>query len=451
MCRLLLIQSLTLKLANITNPSGRTGGGAIAFNALQNLVVDHIIASDNLDLCGGGAIALQDFINVLITHSQFLRNSVYHYVNGNPQCLVPRYPLTGGALASFNGTGLKIISSTFQDNHSDSKDGGAVAIWHTSSSIIDWSNFVGNHSLQGGGALSAYPFSLDHQILIDHSKFTSNSAGGGWPVYTGPGGAVDILGVGYATVQNNTFDNNQGDYGGALCMASIQGVPLHSYVAHNSFNSNLAGMGGAARLDRLTGTFEDNTLTANSCKLPGTQRGGALDMELDQYTPLPTTGFTVRSSRFINNGQTNCNQGADVDLWFDSSFQGVFDVTATVEHNNFIHDQAQSIPSYFRISRPANVTISGHIWDNIFKGPALTGSAFSCSAPKSVPEIDYNDIAPPLNIINSSSPCVTYPRNIFQDPMFVDNYYLEVRPKSSVLRAAHDGTNIGVWQISDQK
>lgn len=248
---------------------------------------------------GGGAVAAVDN-NTLVNVS----NSLFQYNNafvlgGN-----------GGALNALAGaTGFNVVNSTF-NNNTAFRNGGAIHAKDSGTITVQTSNFKNNIAAgaalgdESGGALGI----IDTNLAVSGSYFEANIAG----VLSGAGGAIFFHtpfddGTPYTmTVNNCVFNNNQAfaNGGGAI---NVFGIEPHSgssaSINGSLFVGNVAGVGGAIRVDSLATSINNSIFIGNNAWI----RGGAVDGSniLNVIVPVPYSAvrptLTFAGDAFQNN------------------------------------------------------------------------------------------------------------------------------------------------------
>lgn len=180
-------------VASLFNGYGRVGG-AVLITKSNVVIINSTFEENSAEV--GGAIYSEQYSNVTIASSYFIRNSVS--CNDNiKECL-------GGVFGTESGTNITIQNSSFHGNKA-----------------------LGSYS--SGGVF----ISLDSTVTVKNSSFTENGAS--------VIGGVCVAQRSSLVIDNSAFNNNSADYGGTLHLASSTAA-----VTWSSFhNSKAYSQGGA--------------------------------------------------------------------------------------------------------------------------------------------------------------------------------------------------------------
>ena len=280
------IKSLVLK-NGFTNGFNYTDFGAAIFMDLGSILsADHVTFSGNQSY-KAGAIYISGTASATILNSEFDLNSSQSeggaiFVNSRGNLTVEYSVFTqnsaddGGAI-DLDSAGTRLLEyNTFSNN--TALHGGAIEITQTSNSLttLDDNLFSGNSSSSGGGAggavyisQSSVPASLS---MLNNTFYANQAANVGGAIYTS----------GTATIENNTFSNNQarltGNSGASLYLSAPASTLLYNNILANntgggecfSFgqafttgNNNFVGDDSAACLPILTGNPQLGPLADN--------------------------------------------------------------------------------------------------------------------------------------------------------------------------------------------
>jgi predicted outer membrane repeat protein len=194
-------------------------GAAAAIYAFSgaNCEVLRSVFRDNFARFGGGAL-FNDGAALTFRQSNFTNNTAQG---------------AGGVLfAQENGTRTVFEDCTFSENKSLTRSGGALFCGFLSATTIRRCNFEKNQAEGVGGAIVVQNDST--KVTIEGSKFTENSAvvrGGALSTFPGP----------EITISTSTFNNNVGDFGGALDLGGSKADPTEVKISRCTFKQNSGG------------------------------------------------------------------------------------------------------------------------------------------------------------------------------------------------------------------
>jgi predicted outer membrane repeat protein len=217
----------------------------------------------------GGALSVSE-ATAQIVSSSFTSNRASHW---------------GGAIRNTLGSTLIIESSTFEDNHSTTTQGGAISSAGSGTIQITGSTFTANSSSAGGGAI----YFEEGLLEVASSSFTDNECINGTggaimallvddptemtingSLFEGnvaavDGGALYVMDFG-ATVEGSAFYDNQASNGGAIYMEDWLGGEGAQGVQNSLFQGNQAsGTAGALLLITVNhGLVVGSSFVANS-------------------------------------------------------------------------------------------------------------------------------------------------------------------------------------------
>lgn len=207
----------------------------------------------------GGAIFINDYstqtATVNIEGGTFKNNSSYY----------------GGAIANVFGN-LNIKNATFEGNEAsgeplgdDEPSGGAIVQYSYKELNIDNSKFVSNNAYSGG-AVFAYAM----RVNVSKSEFKNNTA-------TLNGGAVIIGDYGTFVSEENVYENNTAEKGGAI----YNGRRLYTF--DDIIKDNVAKVGGGVYAAGLVNTINSDVYSNKATEAANdifiTDTAGNLDIK----------------------------------------------------------------------------------------------------------------------------------------------------------------------------
>ena len=156
---------------------------------------------------GGGAIFNDEEAETIINGGNFEGNKAAGY---------------GGAIINYGK--LTVNAGTFKDN--EASNGGAICSLADNNELIVNGGTFENNKITGtlGGAIVA-----DNKVSIENANFVGNAS------VKGKGGAIFVRNSNNASIKNNTFNNNTAKFGGALFVNNVEGI-----VEGNTFEGNFA-------------------------------------------------------------------------------------------------------------------------------------------------------------------------------------------------------------------
>lgn len=304
---LVLQNTVIISNATTSTETGEGAGGGIY--AEQDAHLINATVMDNRANFGGGLYASA---SVAITDTDFLSNTGVFY--------------GGGLLTHADG---RILRGQFVGNRTLTNIIGAVAgggaIYHDYGTLtIDDAHFVGNQTVQQGGALMMTDDG-SARFVVANSTFVGNQAqsggaleGAGAITLTDSslvGNQADadgggIKGLGLLVITRGTFRGNRATHGAGVAAsgnltvtgslfvtntATGEGGALassgHSLIRDSHFDRNAANLGGALWLGVLNGNAIDRTtLTRNQA----TTQGGAIFVH-------DSTALTLTNSLLVGN------------------------------------------------------------------------------------------------------------------------------------------------------
>ncbi|WP_458406316.1 Ig-like domain repeat protein [Methanobrevibacter sp.] len=243
---------VNIQSSNFTNNYAYLGGAIFVRIGSGNSQINNSIFTNNRASGRGGAINLRSSA-ASINNTQFIENTATQ---------------SGGALYVGGNQTNYIYNSVFHANKALEENGGAID-WISSTGEIYYSNFTQNTAAYGG---ALYLGGTADRTIINHVIFSYNTA-------TANGGAIDCN-TSQMNLTYTLFDNNQANYGAALCR---EGYSTGGFGAYNNFTNNYARMGGAA-LGWL----------------------GAKNITINHYIFINNTAEYYGGSIFIDSESTDC-------------------------------------------------------------------------------------------------------------------------------------------------
>ena len=227
-------------------------GGAVYVKQASDVVVkiSNFYSNAALDcdteLCYGGALYLEESSSVSVHDCRFENNTS----QGN-----------GGVAAVINAT--LTISRCYASDNNASSFGGVISTEKGGTVTIVDSNFTRNDA-NGGGVISA----LESTVIIDHSRFSHNSA------HNSGGGVVIAVKQCDIIMQNSTFDSNMAHgYGRPGGVAYFSGINF-STVIDCDFTKNSADNGGVFGLFQSSVTICNSEFSLNIAEISAGVLGG---------------------------------------------------------------------------------------------------------------------------------------------------------------------------------
>lgn len=251
---------LTLDTAMIRdNQAALLGGGLFledgSLQVLGSVFEDNDVTTAGINL-GGGAMALVDQDNVLISQSQFISNgsasdggalridsSINIRIENNTLFQANAADGDGGAIRAFLGFAPEALqlSDVHFENNIAGFNGGAVWLGLGSLRSSDQSTFINNRA-RTGGALFLNPTS-SLSAVIDATTFQFNQAFG-VTADEGEGGAIAMRGSSTLIISNSLIDQNQADFrGGGLFLFSASSTGPSLTLSNSALTGNLADDG----------------------------------------------------------------------------------------------------------------------------------------------------------------------------------------------------------------
>lgn len=304
------------------------------------------------------------------------------YVTGNAvikDLIVQHGAADGGAGALLTWGSLRIVHSTFVDNHTSGDDsiyagGGGVSNFD-GTLVVDGSTFIGNTTVGQGGAIYNSSGTAGGTATIINSTFSSNSASGG---SAGNRGGAVFNGFGFPAaivyVYDSTFSGNYAD------SANGAGIHVHSgnlymyntIIANNptGYDCYFAGTtvdGGNNLIEDGAGacTFmngiDGNIIGSNPDLKPAT--GSPAYFPLSAYSLALDAGDNAQVPGGVSTDQAGNSRFADVSWAPDtgSGFPDVVDIGA--------YESQLSCPPGGQVYVDADATAgskNGHSWANAF-------------------------------------------------------------------------------------
>ena len=275
----------------------KIGAGILVYGSsptiTRNEIVDNVISSASYQIFYGGGI----------------------YINGTNPATPPRPVIT-----------LNLIQGNIADppdgsgtNFSEG-DGGGIYVGYNSAPIIVGNTIKGNragdatkpHQVSYGGGVANFSRIAVQETKISRNLFSGNSvadAGGGleFSSYAPEVGPVEPS---RGTADNNIFDNNIANFGGALDMGDTKAKIYNNTIHKNTARSEAAAVYfGAPTNAGDFAEFVNNLVTSNVA--PGVAVAGAMYVE-------PLTNPVVRYNDLWGNTPTNVGGSKN-----DASYIGV--------------------------------------------------------------------------------------------------------------------------------
>lgn len=314
--RTVTLQGMTIQRGYDARQSFNKNSAGIVIDAPFNLTLQNSVLQNNRsDFGSGGAIAIHNLKEVVISNTHFLSNSSGTH---------------GGAMTISTPQEMTIENCTFSKNHAE-KQGGAIYIDRPILRLhLRDLTFEANRAQWGGGIANR---SQSEWVALEGCTFKNNYAGAhGAGIYHSPQYASNIhYPNGNLQVINSTFHSNQaGTRGGAIYLRSGS---LHASQSQFMQNSSMHGGAICSQLnysptDDYLINIERSSFDENEAKL-----GGAL------FTVFPST---VSSSTFKRNLASSIK--GDTGNPYNSGFGGaiyvMYDKTK-VSGSNFVENWAQ--------------------------------------------------------------------------------------------------------------
>ena len=225
----------------VENVSGARGG-AVAYYAPTDLVIDEVIFVGNLAAGGGGAIAYDpddDGVTLDITDSVFVQNSS---------------EFNGGAVDVLRGGLATFMGNTFWWNTAV-EDGGAARTEETDIQFVD-NDFCMNDSGWAGGALYLRAPDGNQPALIANNRFVENQSIGAF----GFGGALYLRLAQEFDISNNDFVGHDASLaGGTIRAQDVDTVRMrNNVIAWTAAASGVNGVNVAVGSDFDYNLWVDN-------------------------------------------------------------------------------------------------------------------------------------------------------------------------------------------------
>lgn len=303
------------------NASASVGLGGAIYNSSASAVLDIISGTFERNLAAlGGALWNANNVNSSVTTSStdFTRNQAVFTTGatGNGGAIYNQGTLTlnsgtsftenkavGSATLATTGLGGAVYNTrtltandvSFTDN--EAANGGAI---YGGTNTIDGSSFSGNQAVFTTGATGLGGAIYNNGLVLTLNAgniFTGNKAIGDGTSSTGLGGAIYNAGLsGKVFVSDNTFDQNEADFGGAIANTNNANSALT--VDGSSFDLNTATYDGGVIYNPGTVTLNSgNSFTHNSAG----RDGGAI---------YNTRTLTVNGGNVFSDNSAGGNGGA---------------------------------------------------------------------------------------------------------------------------------------------
>ena len=201
------------------------GGGLNVIGGGADIVIENCVLSNNTAAAGNGGGA---FIRTSSGQVSLINN----LFEGNHN--TDSYGKGGGAY--IYASSVSLTSNIFTGNTADSKEGGGIYVWTTSSSdiTIDSNKFISNSATNSSGG-GLFLDGASGPVIFTNNIFAGNTSG------VAGGGAYVYPRAGALTVVNNTFEGNSATNtgGGLYVYLSYSSTSLNLY--NNIFYNNSAG------------------------------------------------------------------------------------------------------------------------------------------------------------------------------------------------------------------
>jgi len=169
-------------------------GGGMLFYQSDYVSIKNSSFIANRSVNGGGGIHVNEVDSLFLLNSTFIADSSQN----------------GGAV-ELGGGKYYHLDGNVMENNVTTEGAGAINLWNNDKVEIFNSKFISNKSVNDGGAI--YSWNTD-SLFIDNSTFHGNEA------TDGNGGAMTVKGDEdsplYCEIKNTTFENNSGNWGGAI-------------------------------------------------------------------------------------------------------------------------------------------------------------------------------------------------------------------------------------------
>lgn len=192
--------------------NSQNGGSPISVRENCKLIVNGGEFKNNesqYNRTGGGVIFNEEGAETIINGGNFEGNKAAGY---------------GGAIINYGK--LTVNKGTFKGN--EASNGGAICSLADNNVLIVNGGIFENNKITGtlGGAIVA-----DNKVSIENANFVGNTS----VKVKGKGGAIFVRNSNNASIKNNTFNNNTAKFGGALFLNNVEGI-----VERNTFEGNFA-------------------------------------------------------------------------------------------------------------------------------------------------------------------------------------------------------------------
>lgn len=248
---------ITLTSVNIRNCASKFQGGGLYFLNVSNVLISHSSISNCTSIegggvsidgvngfryedsvmmnnkaspmdattaifGGGGGLSIRSSSNIIFLRSTLLRNELIKSIffsgggmfiraSSNISIISTLFSANdahgghgGGICSPLNSFNIKILKSSFLNNHA--RDGGGVAIRDSNFIDIIDSDFIGNRVQMGGGGLDLNNITA---LTLDSVNVSGNSV-----AYVGAGGGLTIASCFKGIIKSSTITNNTAALGG---------------------------------------------------------------------------------------------------------------------------------------------------------------------------------------------------------------------------------------------
>lgn len=208
---------------------------------------------------GGSPISVREGCKLIVNGGEFKNNEAqYNRIGGGvifneegAETIINGGNFEGNKAAGYGGVvinygKLTVNDGTFKAN--EASNGGAICSLADNNELIVNGGTFENNKITGtlGGAIVA-----DNKVSIENAGFSENTSV--------KGGAIFVRNSDNASIKNNTFNNNAAKFGGALFVNNIEGT-----VEGNTFEENFADrFSSAFHVKDSSVTITSNTFKNN--------------------------------------------------------------------------------------------------------------------------------------------------------------------------------------------
>ncbi len=369
---------------------GDNGGGMWLYDSI--VAVNHCTFDSN-HANSGGALFLGGDSRATVRSCDFTNNQTDNGV--------------GGAILLDDNVSLTIRTSTFQDNKAEipdnDADGGAIAMWGSSTLEIWDSHFTGNKAADNGGAINATGQTLTlHNVTFDSNVANSQDSGGG------QGGAVRNGYGSTAVIENCTFTSNQGRLGGAFLLLGGTVTITDSLFDGNSATHKAGALGALGDWDGRQGYVTvSRTIFSNN---QATDASGAVRLTMatndsDEDTEVGIGAFD--NCLFYGNQVTDNPYGGAISVVYGATL--TLDNSTVSQNSTDASDGSGGVSVYNATATIRNCII----WNNQGDDLRMAGD--------STVTVTYSDVP------DSEGDPWSGEGNIATDPSFADDAHQDFR------------------------